>query len=498
MGQEAQFHLKGRCCGARGRGSCAIAALPSARRSDYIPPMRLLLAILLLLAPPAARAETVPGDHALIDLTFAPVVKQVAPAVVNVYSSQRVAGSPFDDPVLRELFGDRFGQGFPDQGRSATSLGSGVIVSPDGLIVTNDHVIKQAESVTVILPDGREFPAAVALTDERTDLAVLRIDSKGERLPFVEFRDSDDLEVGDLVLAVGNPFGVGQTVTLGIVSALARTQVGVSDYSFFIQTDAAINPGNSGGALVTADGRLVGINTAIYSRSGGSIGIGFAIPANMVQTVINAAVSGTEVLRPWAGLRGQAVTAELAPGLGLDRPGGVVVQSLYPGGPAARAGLQAGDVILAVAGQPVLDDKAFNFRLATIGVGRTAELEVRRRAETLQLSLALEPAPREPAADPRLLEGRQPLGGAEVANLSPALAEQLGVGGLWQGVIVLAVERGSPARRIGFRPGDLVRQVNGSRIESTEQLAALMAESVPSWAFVIERGGEVYEFEINR
>ena len=459
---------------------------------------RLLLLLLLLGLPLSARADQVPQDSAALTLTFAPVVKQVAPAVVNVYSSQRVAGSPFDDPVLRELFGDRFGQGFPDQERTATSLGSGVIVSPDGLVVTNDHVIKQAESVTVILPDGREFPAAVVLTDERTDLAVLRIDAKGERLPFVEFRDSDLLEVGDLVLAVGNPFGVGQTVTLGIVSALARTQVGVSDYSFFIQTDAAINPGNSGGALVTADGRLVGINTAIYSRSGGSIGIGFAIPSNMVQTVINAAVSGVEVLRPWAGIRGLAVTAELAPSLGLAKPGGVVVQSLYPGGPAARAGLQAGDVILTVGGQPVLDHKAFNFRLATLGVGKTAELEVRRRADTLHLALALEPAPDQPAADPRLLEGRQPLGGAKVANLSPALAEQLGVGGLWQGVIVLGIERGSPARRVGFKPGDILREVNGSKIESTEQLAALMALSVASWAFAVERGGQVFEFEIQR
>ncbi len=461
---------------------------------------RFLLALLLIVSPLVAAADSVPQDHAVIELTFAPVVKQVAPAVVNVYSAQQVAGrSPFDDPVLRELFGDQFGQAFPGSGdRVATSLGSGVIISPNGLIVTNDHVIQGADKVTVILPDGREYPAEIVLADERTDLAVLRIDAKGEQLPFVEFRDSDTLEVGDLVLAVGNPFGVGQTVTLGIVSGLARTQVGVSDYSFFIQTDAAINPGNSGGALVTADGRLVGINTAIYSRSGGSIGIGFAIPSNMVQTVINAAVAGTEVQRPWAGLRGEAVTAELAPSLGLARPGGVVVQSVYPKGPAARAGLQAGDVILTVSGQTVLDDKAFNFRLATLGVGKIAALEVRRRDQTLQVSLPLEPAPDEPASDPRLLGGRQPLGGATVANLSPAMAEKLGLGGVWQGVIVLSVDRGTPARRIGLKPGDIVRAVNDTKVESASQLEELMALPVDRWAFAIERGGQLHEFEIER
>ncbi len=458
---------------------------------------RLLLSLFLLLAPLAAAADSVPSDHAAIDLTFAPVVKQVAPAVVNVFSKQQVAGSPFDDPVLRELFGDQFGPGFPGGGE-ASSLGSGVIVSPDGLIVTNDHVIKQADKITVILPDGREFPAEVVLADERTDLAVLRIDAKGERLPFVEFRDADTLEVGDLVLAIGNPFGVGQTVTLGIVSALARTQVGVSDYSFFIQTDAAINPGNSGGALVTADGRLVGINTAIYSRSGGSIGIGFAIPSNMVQTVINAAVAGTDVQRPWAGLKGEPVTAELAPSLGLAKPGGVVVQSVWSKGPAARAGLMAGDVILSVAGQPVLDDKAFNFRLATLGVGKSALLDVKRRDQMLTITLPLEPAPEEPSADPRLLDGRQPLSGATVANLSPALAEKLGLAGAWQGVIVVKVDRGTPARRIGFKPGDIVRSVNGSKVESSEQLSELMAEPADRWDFAVERGGQVHDFSIER
>lgn len=458
-------------------------------------PILLALPMLLALSAPLRAADEVPQSQGEITLTFAPVVRQVAPAVVNVYTRSRITGSPFDDPLFREFFGDRFGPGFGGE-REASSLGSGVLVSADGLIVTNDHVIAGADSVTVVLSDSREFPAEVVLTDERTDLAVLRIDPDGESLPHVPLRDSDQLAVGDLVLAIGNPFGVGQTVTLGIVSALARTQVGVSDYSFFIQTDAAINPGNSGGALVTADGRLVGINTAIYSRSGGSIGIGFAIPANMVRTVIDAAVAGGPIERPWSGLLGQAVTAELAPSLALPRPGGVVVARLYPEGPAARAGLKAGDVILEVAGQPILDPKALNFRLATLGVGEQAPLSVWRKGEPLSLSLPLEPAPEEPEPDPRLLEGRQPLSGATIANLSPALAEELGLGDLWEGVLVVRVGGSSTARRFGFRPGDRIVSLNGSAVVSSEQLEQLLLEPVPLWAFEVERNGKLHQFEI--
>ncbi len=461
----------------------------------HFPALCALLALLVF--PIAAPAdEAVPVSEGEITLTFAPVVRHVAPAVVNVFTTAHVSATPFDDPVLRELFGDRFGPGFGGQ-RETNSLGSGVIVAADGLIVTNDHVVAGAEQVTVILADSREFPAEVVLTDERTDLAVLRIDPGEESLPYVPLRDSDQLEVGDLVLAIGNPFGVGQTVTLGIVSALARTQVGISDYSFFIQTDAAINPGNSGGALVTADGRLVGINTAIYSRSGGSIGIGFSIPSNMVQTVINAAVAGGPFKRPWSGLKGRAVTAELAHSLGLAKPGGVVVAELFPGGPAERAGLRAGDVILAVGGQSILDTKALNFRLATLGVGADAPLSVWRKQQAISLSLALEPAPEEPEADPRLLSGRQPLAGATVANLSPALADELGLEGVWLGVMVVKVEHTATARRFGFRAGDRVVSLNGSKILSTEQLEQLLLEPVPVWAFDVERDGRLHHFEVN-
>src|SRR5579883_1684512 len=305
-------------------------------------------------------AQTVPKSREAIRLSFAPIVKQAAPAVVNVFSRRvvRTSASPFaDDPFFRRFFGDRSPFGIP-QDRVQNSLGSGVIVDPDGLIVTNHHVIQDAQEITVVLPDRREFEAKVLRSDERTDLAVLKVDPKGERLPTLPIGDSDSLQVGDLVLAIGNPFGVGQTVTSGIVSGLARTAVGIGDFRSFIQTDAAINPGNSGGALIDLDGRLVGINTAIFSRSGGSIGIGFAIPTNMVRIVLQAASNGGRIVRPWLGASGQGVTADLAASLGLPRPEGVLLKEVVPGSPAAQAGLRVGDVVLAIEGHEIEDTES--------------------------------------------------------------------------------------------------------------------------------------------
>ncbi|MBX6368535.1 MAG: trypsin-like peptidase domain-containing protein, partial [Rhodospirillales bacterium] len=268
--------------------------------------LRLALLLLLVVSIPSFAADRVlPDSREQIKLSFAPVVKRTAPAVVNVFSRRivRRSGPPpglFNDPLFRRFFGDAIPFGLPQE-RVQNSLGSGVLVARDGLIVTNNHVIDGADEIIVVLADRREFEAQIVRRDERTDLAVLKIDVGNEALPYLELGDSDSLEVGDLVLAIGNPFGVGQTVTSGIVSALARTQVGISDFRFFIQTDAAINPGNSGGALVDLDGKLVGINTAIYSRSGGSIGIGFAIPASMVRAVVAGAATGGRVVRPWLG-----------------------------------------------------------------------------------------------------------------------------------------------------------------------------------------------------
>src|SRR6185436_13756429 len=311
-----------------------------------------------------AQERRVPTQSEL-RLSYAPVVQHVAPAVVNVYAAKVVQNrNPLlDDPIFRRFFGV---PGGPGGNQVQRSLGSGVIVDAGGLIVTNNHVIEGVDEVKVSLVDKREFEAILVLKDPRTDLAILRVKDGHERFPVLDFADSDALQVGDLVLAIGNPFGVGQTVTHGIVSALARTQVGVSDYQFFIQTDAAINPGNSGGALVDMTGKLAGINTAIFSRSGGSQGIGFAIPSNMVRVVVASAKSGGKaVKRPWLGARLQAVTPEIAETLGLRTPSGALVANVAPGSPAARAGLKLSNLIVAIDGQAIEDHNAFDYRFAT-------------------------------------------------------------------------------------------------------------------------------------
>ncbi|PCI44922.1 MAG: serine protease, partial [Alphaproteobacteria bacterium] len=321
--------------------------------------IRLLLSFSIFMFLPSgeilAADKKVPSSKIEVQLSYAPVVKRAAPAVVNIYTKRVVrtrSYSPFaNDPFFQRFFGDRLG-GRPRE-RIQRSLGSGVIVGEDGVIVTNHHVVEGADEITVALSDRREYDAEIILDDEKADLAILRINTGGEKLPTLKFSDSDTVEVGDLVLAIGNPFGVGQTVTSGIVSALARTQVSGQDYQFFIQTDAAVNPGNSGGALIGMNGELIGINTAIFSRSGGSNGIGFAIPANMVRHVVSSALMGGELVRPWFGGGGQAVTSDIAESLGFDRPGGILVDDIYAGGPADKAGLEQGDVILSIDGKLV-------------------------------------------------------------------------------------------------------------------------------------------------
>ncbi|MFN4284168.1 MAG: Do family serine endopeptidase [Alphaproteobacteria bacterium] len=441
--------------------------------------------------------QTVPQSREQIALSYAPVVKRTAGAVVNVYTKtvvqQRRASPLFDDPFFRRFFGEGAGPSAPRE-RVQSSLGSGVIVDPSGLIVSNFHVAGGASEITVVLADRREFPAKIVLADERTDLVVLQIEARGETLPYLSLRDSDDLEVGDLVLAIGNPFGVGQTVTSGIVSALARTSVGISDYSFFIQTDAAINPGNSGGALVAMDGGLIGINTAIYSRSGGSLGIGFAIPSNMVRSVLASLKAGGKLVRPWLGASGQAVTAEIAANLNLPRPQGVLVNGLNAKGPAARAGLRVGDIVTGVNGREVDDPDALRFRIATLPVGGTATLGVLRRGgERLAVALPLEAPPEVPARDEATIQGNVPLAGAKVANLSPALADELSLPTEASGVIVLDVARGTISSRLGLRPRDVVMSVNGADVQSVAGLRRLMSRGSADgrWRIAIRRGDQV-------
>jgi Do/DeqQ family serine protease len=463
----------------------------------------LTLALAVGAAPLAASAQErhlerrVPSSPNELRLSYAPVVQRAAPAVVNVYAAKMVAvrNPLFDDPIFRRFFGMPGGPG--GQGEQVQrSLGSGVIVDASGLVVTNHHVIEGADQVKVSLADKRELEAEIVLKDSRSDLAVLRIKAQNERFPALEFADSDALQVGDLVLAIGNPFAVGQTVTHGIVSAVARTQIGITDYQFFIQTDAAINPGNSGGALVDLGGRLVGVNTAIFSRSGGSQGIGFAIPANMVKVVVASARSGVStVKRPWLGAKLQPVTPEIADSLGLKRPAGALIASVTPTSPAARAGLKTSDLIIAIDGLPVEDHNAFDYRFATKAIGGSARVGVMRSGKELTVSVALEAAPDIPHEE-LVIASPSPFQGAKVSNLSPALAEDLRLDPSAQGVVIVDILNGSPAQNLGFKRGDLVVIVNNAKIAKTRDLERAAGQQSRRWSITIMRGGQQMSVEL--
>jgi Do/DeqQ family serine protease len=454
-----------------------------------------------LLLPAVAGAQTRPPDDAAPrQQTFAPLVKKAAPAVVNVYSRrvERVANRPppFDDPFFRRFFGDGPMLGVPRE-RVAQSLGSGVIVEPDGVIVTNNHVIEGAQEIVIALADRREFEARLIAADPRTDLAVLRIDPKGEALPHLELRDSDEVEVGDMVLAIGNPFGVGQTVTSGIVSALGRTGIGELATQSFIQTDAAINPGNSGGALIALDGRLIGVNTAIFSRSGGSLGIGFAIPSNLVATTVAGALGGKGIRRPWLGVGVQPVTGEIAAGLGLARAGGVLVSKVYPGGPADKAGIKTGDVVLQVDGREVFDDRSLRFRVHIRQPNDVVKLDTLRDRKPRQVSLKIDLPPETPPRKLTPLAGNQPLAGANAANLSPALAEELGINPFATGVIIVEVAENSPAARIGARPGDIVLKVNDADIGNVDDLQnQVRRPRGEGWRLALRRADKIFQLVV--
>ena len=434
--------------------------------------------------------RVVPTSAEQLQLSFAEVVRKTAPAVVNIYPKRKVRNRLADDPFFRHFFG------VPSGGRERvqSSLGSGVIVRADGVIVTNNHVIAGADEVVVALADRREFEAKVLFTDERTDLAILRVNARN--LPALRFHNSDDAEVGDIVLAIGNPFGVGQTVTSGIISALARTQAGISDHQFFIQTDAAINPGNSGGALVTVDGSLIGINTAIYSRSGGSIGIGFAIPANMVKVVVDTALGGAKtIVRPWLGVDTQVVDAAIARSMGLDRPIGVAVTAVAPGSPAAQAGIDTGDIITKVDGFEVNDPQSLNFRATTKGVGNSVDVTYLRKGQARTTSVRLIKAPESTPRDTSTIEGANPLQGATLANLSPALADELQVG-VTSGVMITELSRRSIAARLGFVPGDVIKEVNGRKITTVSSLKSALRDDEGEWEVVIDRNGRTLKLSM--
>lgn len=441
-----------------------------------------------------AQERVVPGSAMEMQLSFSPLVKQVSPAVVNIYT-KRVVSRQVANPFMADPFFGRFFQNSPFGSRMRqqveNSLGSGVIIEADGLIVTNAHVIKGAQEITVALADGREFPAELALADEASDLALLRIRESGLELPYVTLKASESLEVGDLVLAIGNPFGVGQTVTSGIVSAQGRSTLNINDFNFFIQTDAAINPGNSGGPLVALDGQVVGINTAIYSRDGGSLGIGFAIPSEMVATIIAAEKQGRTgeqgVARAWLGFTGQNVTSDIANSLGFEKPGGVLISKLHPESPLVKAGVKQGDIILAVNGRVIRDGAEMKFRMATVPIGETAAFEISRKGKTKTLHVKAMGPPEKPARDDRLIDGHTPLQGARLSNLNPAVAVELGMMAE-SGVVVLETEQGSSAARL-VRPGDIIVSINGVDVETMKDVPKALKARSEGFVLVLNRNG---------
>jgi len=462
------------------------------------PPAREPVGIAAQAEETAAETRAVPATRTELQLSFAPVVKSVTPSVVNVYATtiSQQASSPFlDDPFFQRFFGRNspFSDSRPQKSQS---LGSGVIVDAGGVILTNHHVIDGATDIRISTNDGQEYPVDLVLDDPKTDLAVLKVkDARGVTFKPLDFADSDTLEVGDLVLAIGNPFGVGQTVTSGIVSALARTGVESDNYEFFIQTDAAINPGNSGGALVDLNGRLVGVNTAIVSRSGGSVGIGFAIPANMAKLVAETGISGGALVRPWFGARMQSVTADLADSLGLGRPRGALISELAPGGPAENAGFRDGDVILAVDGFIIEQPSAFDFRLATKAVGDTAGVQFFRNGKTEDRTITLSAAPE--AGKPVTVKGNTRFSGTTAETVTPAVAQELGLPFDTRGVVIRAIEPGSPADDMGLVAGDLIVSLNGKATDTADAFEKTASGRPGSWRVELQRGGRTIRAEVS-
>lgn len=457
--------------------------------------IKLCFAVVLMFAGPLfAQAETaprVPQSELEINLSFAPLVKQAAPAVVNIYAERVVnqAVSPFqNDPFFREFFR---GFGTP-QPRVQNSLGSGVILSADGIVVSNYHVVGGAQNIRVVLNDRREYSAHVLLSDQDADLAILKLDNAPD-LPALSLRDSDTVEVGELVLAIGNPFGVGQTVTSGIVSGLARSGGGGgSGRGYFIQTDAPINPGNSGGALVDVNGQLIGINTSILSRSGGSNGIGFAIPASLVRQFVDQARQGYDRFqRPWAGINGQAMSAEVAQTLDLEDPSGMIVLDLHPRSPFAAAGLARGDVVTHVDGLPVNGPAEMMYRLSVAGIGQTVQLDYVNPSGRYTITVPLTLPPNDPPSTVVVSSPRGILPGVALRVINPAV--QVDYDLPWSAQGVLVVDAGDIAPRIGLRQGDIIRAINGQPLDNPEQFDELLRDTTRSGAITVVRQGRQIE-----
>ncbi|MEM9584671.1 MAG: trypsin-like peptidase domain-containing protein [Pseudomonadota bacterium] len=442
--------------------------------------MRVILSICCVLAliSGPVQAQSVPQSQAEISLSFAPLVKQAAPAVVNIFANRVVQqrATPFmGNPFFEQFFGDMQQM----QPRVQNSLGSGVILSEDGIVVSNYHVVGMATDIRVVLKDRREFDASVLLADQQSDIAILKIESDAP-LPWLAFRNSDDVEVGELALAIGNPFGIGQTVSSGIISGLSRSGVATGNArGYFIQTDAAINPGNSGGALIDVAGRLIGVNTSILTRSGGSNGVGFAIPSNLVAQFVKQAQDGqTSFMRPWAGISGQAVDSSLAEGFGLSIPEGVVISELHPLSPFGKVGLQEGDIVLSVDDLPVNAPAEMLYHMSVRGVGEVATITYLSNGEVKSTDVALILPPDDPPSNPlTVTEGA--LTGLSLVTINPAVSAEFGLPTAAQGVIVTRVD--GPLRRIGLRRGDIIGAINRQPVETSADVDAISRAGSRSW-----------------
>ncbi|MBI3802642.1 MAG: DegQ family serine endoprotease [Nitrospirae bacterium] len=437
-----------------------------------------------------------PPAIAQTEQTFVEISKAVTPAVVNISTTRVIKGGgegggeeggggppgfPFDDPFFRRFFGDqapRRGQP-PPRERKAQSLGSGVIVDSDGLIITNNHVVAKSDEIKVLLGDKREFKGKLIGSDPKSDIAVIKIDAKD--LPTIPWGESDKLQVGEYVLAIGNPFGLNQTVTMGIVSAVGRANVGIADYEDFIQTDAAINPGNSGGAMVNTHGELVGINTAIFTQSGGYMGIGFAVPSKMAHTIMDSLVKNGKVVRGWLGISIQEITPQLAKEFGLKESKGALVGDVLPNSPAEKAGFKRGDIIVQYNNQPIENSTQLRNMVAQTGVGTRAKVRVVRDKKEKDLELTIEEQPKDVGKSG---ETEQPaeegastaLSGLEVRNLTPEITKQLGLGRNEKGVVITRVESGSVAEEVGLQRGDLIMEVNRKPVRNTEDYDAILSK----------------------
>ena len=448
--------------------------------------LRIFILIFFSFSSIAFAKDTVPKSETEIKLSFVPLVKQAAPAVVNIYAKRIIEErrSPFSrDPFFRDFFRN-FGQLQP---RVQNSLGSGVILSADGYVVSNYHVVGGATDIRVVLNDGREISGNVILSDQESDLAVLKLNSD-EVLPYLELRKSDTVEVGELVLAIGNPFGVGQTVTNGIISGLARTGIASgSAKGYFLQTDAPINPGNSGGALIDISGALIGVNTSILSRSGGSNGIGFAIPADLVgQFLIQAKEGRTSFIRPWAGMRGQPITFEMAASLGLPAMSGMIISELHELSPFSLAGIQVGDIITKVDGLDINSPEEMLYRMSVVGIGTTVDVSYFSQGIIKSVQIDLVEMPN--------IEAEQVILGPKfifldlhISELTPEFQSKFGLSFSSKGLVVL--DPGRIAGRLGLRSGDLLQEINGKSVETIDEAMSSIGSLKGTGSITIRRSG---------